>query len=291
MEASNAAKPDRTSGADGKRARSARTRCGSVSVSANVQDTVGAMLVLRRVRQANGTFTFVLDKGRSAATTLCGAAFIEARAESPWSLLLEGTTSMLHRCAALPVGGGIHMDLSGVADLASRCELYCLTASRGIESIYVLHAADDVVVKFLSWVRPAAFAGIEPELLDYVESHVLTAPTTPYAGLGVGAHARVFCLRDHVLPRCQRWTVATEGRALCDSDSDSDSGSGSGSDLGSASSASSASLTASLVSYATLLISNRQLQSTIPPTPLSSINDLSATAGGANSRLTRRSSV
>jgi hypothetical protein len=42
----------------------------------------------------------------------------------------------------------------------------------GLKSIYMLHAGEDLVVQFVSWV-PGAFESMEAELLEYAEEHLL----------------------------------------------------------------------------------------------------------------------
>jgi hypothetical protein len=152
-----------------------------------MQQRVGAMLVSRRVWVGcDGSAIFILDKSRSAATSLFGLAFFEDWSMSPWSLLLEGDkgTSLMHRCVALQIGAGVHVDVSDLVDAASPVErrLFHEAVAGGLRSIYMLHAADGLVVQFASWNGPGAFHGVEAELGEYADAHVVnvsvTAPKT-----------------------------------------------------------------------------------------------------------------
>jgi hypothetical protein len=142
-----------------------------------VQVQVGAMLVMRRVYEgSDGSEIFALDESRSAATTLFGLAFIQEWTTSPWSLLVLNGESLMHTCSRLPVGTGMHIDPSSseTANLVSpveRCH-HLEALAGGLKSIYMLHAGEDLVVKFASWL-PGAFEGMEAELLEYAEEHLL----------------------------------------------------------------------------------------------------------------------
>jgi hypothetical protein len=146
-----------------------------------VQQRVGAMLVSKRVWEgSDGSAIFILDESRSAATSLFGLAFFDDWSLSPWSLLLEGGqgTSLMHHCVALRIGSGMHVDVSDLADGASPVERRLLNeaVAGGLRSIYMLHAADGLVVQFASWMGPCAFRGMEAELLEFADAHVLNVP-------------------------------------------------------------------------------------------------------------------
>jgi hypothetical protein len=70
----------------------------------------------------------------------------------------------------------MHVDpfSSGIADVASpvdrRRHLEALAG--GLKSIYMLHAGEDLVVQFASWLS-GAFDGMEAELREFAEEHVL----------------------------------------------------------------------------------------------------------------------
>ena len=144
---------------------------------ARVQLRVGAMLVMRRVYEgSDGSKIFALDERRSAATSLCGLAFIKEWTTSPWSLLMHNDESLMRTCSRLPVGSGMHVDPSSsdIADMASpvdrRRHLEALAG--GLKSIYMLHAGEDLVVQFASWIS-GAFEGMEAELREFAGEHVL----------------------------------------------------------------------------------------------------------------------
>jgi hypothetical protein len=142
-----------------------------------VQVRVGAMLVMRRVYEGpDGSEIFVLDESRSVATTFAGLAFIKEWTTSPWSLLNLNGESLMRTCSLLPVGSGMHIDplSSEMAELASpveRCR-HLEALAGGLKSIYMLHAGEDLVVKFVSWLS-SAFEGMEAELLEYADEHLL----------------------------------------------------------------------------------------------------------------------
>jgi hypothetical protein len=132
------------------------------------------MLVMRRAYEGpDGTEIFALDESRSAATTLSGLALIKEWTTSPLSELILNRGSLMRTCCRLPVGSGMHVDpfSSEMADLASPVERRRHHAG-GLKSIYMLHAEEDLVVQFASWV-PGAFEGMEAELLEYTEEHLL----------------------------------------------------------------------------------------------------------------------
>ncbi len=138
---------------------------------------VGAMLVMRRVYEGpDGSEMFALDESRSAATTLFGLAFIKEWATSPWSLLVLNGVSLMHTCSRLPIGSGVHIDplSSEMAELAAPVERrrHFEAVAVGLKAIYMLHASEDLVVNFAS-VLPGAFEGMEAELLEYAEEHLL----------------------------------------------------------------------------------------------------------------------
>jgi hypothetical protein len=142
-----------------------------------VQLRVGAMLVMRRVYSGlDGSEIFALDQSRSAATTLSGLAFIQEWTTSPWSLLSHNGESLMRTCSRLPVGSGMHVDpfSSEIADVASpvdrRRHLEALAG--GLKSIYMLHAEEDLLVQFASWLS-GAFEGMEAELREFAEEHLL----------------------------------------------------------------------------------------------------------------------
>ena len=142
-----------------------------------VQTQVGAMLVMKRVYAGpDGTEIFILDESRSAATTLFGLAFIEEWTVSPWSLLNLNGESLMRTCSLLPVGSGMHIDplSSEMANLVSPVERrrHLEAVAVGLKAIYMLHAREDLVVNFVS-VLPGAFEGMEAELLEYAEEHLL----------------------------------------------------------------------------------------------------------------------
>jgi hypothetical protein len=135
------------------------------------------MLVMRRVYSGlDGSEIFALDQSRSAATTLSGLAFIQEWTTSPWSLLMHNDESLMRTCSRLPVGSGMHVDPSSsdIADMASpvdrRRHLEALAG--GLKSIYMLHAGEDLVVQFASWIS-GAFEGMEAELREFAGEHVL----------------------------------------------------------------------------------------------------------------------
>ena len=139
-----------------------------------VQLRVGAMLVMRRAYEGpDGTEIFALDESRSAATTLSGLALIKEWTTSPLSELILNRGSLMRTCCRLPVGSGMHVDpfSSEMADLASPVERRRHHAG-GLKSIYMLHAGVGLVVKFASWVH-GAFEGMEDELLEYADEHLL----------------------------------------------------------------------------------------------------------------------
>ena len=142
-----------------------------------MQTRVGAMLVMKRVYAGpDGTEIFILDESRSAATTLFGLAFIQEWTTSPWSLLSLDGESLMHTCSRLPVGTGMHIDPSSseMANFASPVERrrHLEAVAGGLKSIYMLHAEEDLVVQFASWVQ-GAFEGMEAKLLEYAEEHLL----------------------------------------------------------------------------------------------------------------------
>jgi hypothetical protein len=106
---------------------------------------------------------------RSAATTLFGLAFIQEWTISPWSLLMHNDESLMHTCSRLPVSTGMHVDPSSseMANLASPVERrrHLEALAGGLKSIYMLHAEEDLVVQFASWVQ-GAFEGMEAKLLE-----------------------------------------------------------------------------------------------------------------------------
>ena len=142
-----------------------------------VQLRVGAMLVMRRVYEGpDGSEILALDESRSAATTLFGLAFIEEWTASPWSLLRLNDESLMHTCSRLPVGTGMHIDPSSseMAKFFSPVERrrHLEAVAGGLKSIYMLRAEEHLVVEFASWL-PGAFEGMEAELLEYAEEHLL----------------------------------------------------------------------------------------------------------------------
>jgi hypothetical protein len=150
-----------------------------------VQLRVGAMLVMRRVYAGqDGSEIFALDERRSAATTLFGLAFIKEWTNSPWSLLSLDGESLMHSCSRLPVGSGMHVDPSSseMANLVSPVERrrHLEALAGGLKSIYMLHAEEDLLVQFASWV-PGAFEGMEVELLEYTEEHLLRSSNSESA--------------------------------------------------------------------------------------------------------------
>jgi hypothetical protein len=107
---------------------------------------------------------------------LFGLAFIKEWTTSPWSLLSLDGESLMHNCSRLPVGTGMHIDPSSseMANLVSPVERrhHLEALAGGLKSIYMLHAEEDLLVQFASWV-PGAFEGMEAELLEYTEEHLL----------------------------------------------------------------------------------------------------------------------
>ena len=150
-----------------------------------VQLRVGAMLVMRRVYKGpDGSEIFALDESRSAVTTLSGLAFIKEWTTSPLSLLTLNGESLMRTCCRLPVGSGMHVDplSSEMAHSASPVERrrHHEALAGGLKSIYMLHAGEDLVVKFASWVH-GAFEGMEDELLEYAEEHLLRSSDSMFA--------------------------------------------------------------------------------------------------------------
>ena len=136
----------------------------------DVQDAVGAMLVFTRVFEgSDGSFIYVLDGSRCAATNLRGVAFINDSKRSPrW--LLGDEKSLIRRCLGLSFGCGFHYDLSAhyFAD--------------GVRAAYMLHAADGVIIQFLNWAAPGAFDGMQADFQRYAEMHVLDSVSKAGAG-------------------------------------------------------------------------------------------------------------
>ncbi len=136
------------------------------SRAGEVQDAVGAMLVFKRVFEgSDGSFIYVLDESRCAATNLSGVGFINKSKGAPrW--LLGDENSLIRRCLLLSFGGGFHYDLTSHRHHR---------VDDGVQAVYMLHAAEGVLVKFLSWAALDAFDGMEADLQHYAEKYVLDA--------------------------------------------------------------------------------------------------------------------
>lgn len=104
---------------------------------------------------------------------------------SPWSFLFNGT-SLMHRCLEMPIGGGVHFgnepldeSVASVAEIRRAVD----ARARGVQSTFMLHAAEDLIVEFLSWGQPNMLFGLEAALMEYVATHVVGAPATKYVDL------------------------------------------------------------------------------------------------------------
>ena len=106
-------------------------------------------VIFSRRMYSSGADVYALDERASRAYSLHGLALVNAHRASPLSRV-EG---MLGACVARPVMSGVHFDVLGMmvaSELESR-RVHRAIAS-GMQSFYVAHAADGLVVSFASWI-------------------------------------------------------------------------------------------------------------------------------------------